>query len=75
MCVFGDLLVAILRLSSGNKCHFHYYSHPHGKLLKETNFEKSIIGASLSEPHTSVTALAEVVCMYVRMLAAIYRKF
>ena len=25
----------------------------------------SIIGASLSEPHASVTALAEVVCMYV----------
>ena len=24
-----------------------------------------IIGASLSEPHTSVTAFAEVVCMYV----------
>ena len=24
-CVqFGDLLVATLRLSSGNKCHFHY---------------------------------------------------
>ena len=41
--MFGDLLVATLRLSSGNKCHFHYYSHPHGKLLKETNFEKSII--------------------------------
>ena len=30
-----------------------------------------IIGASLSEPHTSGTALAEVVCMF----AAIYRKF
>ena len=43
VCMFGDLLVAILRLSSGNKCLFHYYSHPHGKLLKETNFEKSII--------------------------------
>jgi len=36
-------LVATLRLSSGNKCHFHYYSHPHGKLLKETNFEKSTV--------------------------------
>ena len=31
----------------------------------------AIIGASLSEPHTSVTAFAEVVCI----LAAIYRKF
>ena len=30
-----------------------------------------IVGASLCEPHTSVTALAEVVCM----LTAIYRKF
>ena len=30
-----------------------------------------MIGASLSEPHTSVTAFAEVV----RMLAAIYHKF
>ena len=30
-----------------------------------------IIGASLSEPHTSVTAFAEVVCMFV----PIYRKF
>ena len=30
-----------------------------------------IIGTSLSEPHTSVTALAEVVCMF----AAIYHKF
>ena len=29
-----------------------------------------VIGASLSEPHTSITAFAEVVCM----LAAIYRK-
>ena len=35
----------------------------------------SIIGASLSEPHTSVTAFAEVVCMYVCLLAAIYCKF
>ena len=34
-----------------------------------------LIGASLSEPHTSVTAFAEVVCMYVCLLAAIYRKF
>ena len=41
--MFGDLLVTILRLSSGNKCQFHYYSHHLGKLLKETNFEKSII--------------------------------
>ena len=43
VCRFGDLLVATLRLSSGNKCHFHYYSHPQGKLLKETNFKKSTI--------------------------------
>ena len=27
----------------------------------------SMIGASLSEPHTSVTAFAEVVCIYVCM--------
>ena len=31
----------------------------------------TIIGPSLSEPHTSVPALAEVVCMFV----AIYLKF
>ena len=43
VCRFGELLVATLRLSSENKCHFHYYSHPHGKLLNETNFEKSTI--------------------------------
>ena len=43
MCRFENLLVAILRLSIGNKCHFHYYSHPQGKLLKETNFKKSTI--------------------------------
>ena len=34
-----------------------------------------LVGASLSEPHTSVTAFAEVVCMYVCLFAAIYRKF
>ena len=31
----------------------------------------SLIGASLSEPHTSVTAFAEVVCMYVCLFVAI----
>ena len=36
---------------------------------------KGLIGASLSEPHTSVTAFAEVVCMSVCLSAAIYRKF
>ena len=35
VCRFGDLLVATLRLSSGTKYHFHCYSHPQGKLLKE----------------------------------------
>ena len=35
----------------------------------------SFVGASLSEPHTSVTAFAEVVCMYVCLFAAIYCKF
>ena len=38
-----------------------------------------LIGASLSEPHTSGTALRRCVCMYVcirpTVLAAIYRKF
>ena len=34
-----------------------------------------IIGASLSEPHTSMTAFAEVVCMSACLLVAIYRKF
>ena len=35
----------------------------------------NVIGASLSTPHTSMTAFAEVVCMYVCLLVAIYRKF
>ena len=39
----------------------------------------SLIGASLSEPHTNVTALRTCVCMYVCMsvclFTAIYRKF
>ena len=35
-----------------------------------------LIGASLSEPHTSVTALLDAcVCMYVCLHVAIYRKF
>ena len=35
-----------------------------------------VIGASLSEPHTSVTALRTCVCMLACLLAwAIYRKF
>ena len=36
---------------------------------------KHINWASLSEPHTSVTAFAEVVCMSACLLVAIYRKF
>ena len=39
------------------------------------NFNSILIGASLSEPHTSVTALCTCVCMYVCLFAAIYRKF
>ena len=35
---------------------------------------QSVIGASLSEPHTSVTALRTCVCMLAYLLAAIYRK-
>ena len=34
-----------------------------------------IIGASLSEPHTSMTALQKCVCMLICLLAAIYSKF
>ena len=34
-----------------------------------------LIGASLSEPHTSVTALRTCVCTLACLLAAIYRKF
>ena len=34
-----------------------------------------LIGASLSEPHTSMTAFVEVVCMYACLVAAIYCKF
>ena len=34
-----------------------------------------IFGASLSEPHTSVTALRTCVCMSVCLFAAIYQKF
>ena len=33
--------------------------------IRESFSLYGIIGASLSEPHTSVTAFAEVVCMYV----------
>ena len=50
-----------------------------GGLTAEVTYRYlGLIGASLSEPHTSVTAFAEVVCMYVcllNVLAAIYRKF
>ena len=35
----------------------------------------TIVGASLSEPHTSGTALRTCVCMFACLLAAIYRKF
>ena len=41
VCRTEDLLVATVRLSSGNKCPFHYQSHPYGKRL--TNFRKSTI--------------------------------
>ena len=41
-------------------------------LLHVYHCQQSIFGASLSEPHTSVTAL-QVAC--VCLLAAIYRKF
>ena len=34
-----------------------------------------IIGVSLSEPHTSEMALQTCVCIYVCLLAAIYRQF
>ena len=34
-----------------------------------------IIGASLSEPHTSRTALCTCMCMFAYLLAAIYHKF
>ena len=41
--------------------------------------KNSLIGVSLSEPHTSVTAFAEVVhmsvCLSVCLFAAIYHKF
>ena len=35
----------------------------------------TVIGPSLSEPHTSVTAVQKCVCMLACLLAAIYRKF
>ena len=39
-------------------------------------YHNVIIGVSLSEPHTSVTALQDAcVCMSVCLLVAIYRKF
>ena len=41
-----------------------------------SNREIDVIGASLSELHTSVTALRDVcVCLSVCLFAAIYRKF
>ena len=53
--VSGDLLVATLWLISGNKCHFHYQSHPHGKWLKETKFKRSTI---ICNDTTTVTCCA-----------------
>ena len=44
-------------------------------LQYSTGGVSSFIGASLSEPHTSVTALRKCVCIRACLLAAIYRKF
>ena len=51
-----------------------------GKGLNFLCLQVHIIGASLSKPHTSMTALRKLcvcmyVCMYVCLLAAIYHKF
>ena len=42
--------------------------------LLAINLAVFIIGANLSEPHTSGTALRRCVCIYTTVLAAIYRK-
>ena len=57
--------------------------HTHDSLNNFTHYITYLwvilVGASLSKPHTSVTAFVDVVCMYVCMyvclVAAIYRKF
>ena len=42
-------------------------------LKSDRLYYQPIVGTSLSKPHTSVTALR--MCVYARLLAAIYRKF
>ena len=52
------------------------YPIEHPQFLQKTVYYKCvyiyIIGASLSEPYTSVTAYAEVVCMYVCIYVCMY---
>ena len=42
-----------------------YSIHGHSMHLVCTNYEERLIGVSLSEPHTSVTALCTCVCILV----------
>ena len=47
-----------------------------GKLIDYMIPNYALVGASLSEPHTSVTTLLDAcVCMYVCLCVAIYQKF
>ena len=52
----------------------HSYQYNWDALMEHDKYHGAFIGASLSEPHTSVTALQDV-CVYVCLLAAIYCKF
>ena len=54
---------------------FFQFSITVEKSWMETQVSACIIGVSLSKPHTSVAAFAEVVCMSACLLVAIYRKF
>ena len=64
------------KLTSTEPC---TYIQPYNREPKcpQNGTSKSIllIGASLSEPHTSMTALRTCLYMYVCLFAAIYRKF
>ena len=68
LCMCIQLFGAFLSVTNCIPVAWHYTpptKNTHCKISSLTLRRLAIIGASLSEPHTSVTALAEVVCMYV----------
>ena len=74
--------MVIYRVAVNNQCWYsgHYINTAFAVnylacvTLRHTRYNM-LIGASLSEPHTSGTALGTCVCMFACLLAAIYRKF